>query len=342
MDARAKLALLSLAGALTLTTPAGAGSVTFGPDIDNLPANDTPNTTCAHTPSGYSGSPPASCMWSMFDSSSRNTLGAPASGTVTRIRVKVGQTTGPMRVAVIRFLFQQTGDPSHPTSAGPFLEAYGPQFTPAAGAITPVGTSLPMREDPTPPYYDTQTIQVIDVLALEVLSTTVPIPLYSAPGVLTYPIYPGPTSSGTPAPSSNALPSYTNTGVGVLMNADLQTASSPGGPAPTPLPAIGLRSTTVPVARNVAALPIRCSGADCAGAIQLLKLAGAAATKPKNVSYGSARFKVKAGRAATVKITLNRAGRALLKHHRTAKVYARTTFSSGGGKTRSVRVTLKR
>jgi hypothetical protein len=124
---------------------------------------------------------------------------------VTNVRVKVGATTGRMRVNVVRFLFQQNlGDPSHPTSAGPFLEAYGPEFTPTANAVTAVPTSLPVEVDPTPAPNDYTSIQVIDAIAIEVEEGGVPPPIFPRPSLF-YASYPGPTALGLAAPSTNAL-----------------------------------------------------------------------------------------------------------------------------------------
>lgn len=340
---RARLLIAATSLGLLALAPA-AHAATFGADLNSLPANNDPTYSCARQVPGRPDSPQGaqSCMWSYFQSgSTTNTLIAPVTGTVQRVRVKVGATTGPMRVNVIRFLFQQTADPSRPMSAGPFLESYGPRFTPAANATTTVAANLPVQEDPTPPASDKSTVQVIDALALEVEAPNVPIPLFGSANTLSYPVVPGPSASGTPAPSPNALPTYTTTaGVGVLMNADIDAGTGA-------LPALGLRSRTAKVKNGVASLPIICRAADCSGLVSLRKLTGQAATaakkkRKKTVTYGSRRFKVKAGKKATIRITLTKAGRTLLKHHRKVKVSVRISYSKGGGKTTTVRVTLKR
>ena len=341
---------------IALLAPAAAHAVTFGADLNTLPANNAANSACANGPPGAILGPFGlpSCMWS-YQGSGSSTLVAPASGVVNTVRVKVGTTTGKMRVNVIRFLFRQTGDAAHPFSAGPFLEAYGPEFTPDAGAVTSVPVNLAMKEDSTPALTDLQTIQDIDALALEVEAPNVPIPVFSAPTALTYPVYPGPTSQSLPAPSPNGLPSYLTIGYGVLMSADLtpdqgapapapgMPAQAPTLPAPGGVPAVRLPRETVPVKGGVATLPIGCQVADCSGLVTLLRGAGAAAaaTKPP-ATLGSANFTAKAGTTAKVKVKLNRAGKALLRKHRSVKVKARVTFSSGGGKPTTATVTLKR
>lgn len=333
-----------------MALPVSAQALTFGADLAALPANNAPNTTCAQAPPGlfYPGGSP-SCMWSYLGSGT-NTLVAPAPGVVNAVRVKVGATTGPMRVNVIRFLFRQTGDAAHPFSAGPFLEAYGPQFTPTANAVTSVPTNLSMKVDPTPALTDLSTIQVIDALALEVQASNVPIPYFAAAGALTYPVYPGPTSQNLPAPSPNGLPSYGTIGYGVLMSADLTPdagAPAPGaGPTPT-LPTPAARPTvrlpaTGTVRNGATRLPVVCQVADCSGLISLLRATGGAAAAKAATALGSAKFTAKAGTTKRVTVKLNRAGKRLVAKSRRVKVTARVTFTAGGGTPVSVPLTLRR
>lgn len=350
---RTSAAMGTLAATLALAAPGAAQAVTFGADLNALPANDNPATTCAYAPPGLLfpvGS--GSCMWSVIDTATTGSasLSAPQSGVVTAVRVKVGATTGPMRVNVIRFLFRQTGDPAHPFSAGPFLQAYGPDFTPQANAVTTVPVNLSMKEDPTPALTDTQTIEVIDALALEVRAPNVPFPYFTRSTALTYLAYPGPTANGRPAPDPQPLASTLGGGYGVLMSADLTpdagstptpTPAPTPAATPTPVPAITLPKGAARVRDGRATVPIACQGADCAGLLQLLRRgAGTAATK--RVGYGSARFAAKAGATANVKVKLNRAGKALLRTRRSAKVTLKVTFSAGGGKPASYPLTLKR
>ncbi len=339
---------LAALGLLVATPVASGAPVPFGANVDGVSANDNPATTCAQAPPGLffpTGS--QSCMWSDLG------LTAPATGTVTGVRVKVGATTGPMRVNVIRYLFRQTGDTAHPFSAGPFLEAYGPTFTPAANTTTSVAANLPMQEDPTPALSDLQTIQVIDVLALEVLASNVPIPMVQSNLNTSVGVYPGPTAAAVPAPSPAGIPgSYLTFGWSVLMNADLETAGGGGGGGGAPnggggggtaaVPTIALPNRTVGVRDGRVRIPLTCQGAECAGVINLLRAAGAAAKKAKPVSYGSAKFEIKAGGHKTVSIRLTAAGRSLLKRSAKPKVRARVTFTKGGGKTASFSLTLKR
>lgn len=349
---------LIAAVALVVVTLLGTGSesaraLSFGPDLGPLQANSDPVASCGtQLPDFYLLGPTnrQSCMWTFFNAGSGASLGAPVTGTVTAVRVKIGAITGKMRVNVVRFLFQQTGDAAHPLSAGPFLEAYGPEFTPAANAVTTVPTSLPVTADATPDPADTKTIAAYDYLALEVEAPDVPVPVFASAGALTYRMYPGPTLAGVQAPSPNAIPNWTGTGAGVLMNADMTPAGGGGAttPAPAPAPAPTANAPALrlpagaPVARGVATIPVVCQIVDCSGTLALRPLAGTAARKRAAVSYGSARFALKAGSSKKVKVTLTAAGRRLLARHRSVKVQARVTYSSGGGKPASSTLTLRR
>lgn len=341
-----------LGAASFLLLPAGASALTFGADLSAPPVN-TP--TCTQIAATVAVLPPASpsCLVT-FLGTSPATLSPPGSGTVTAVRVRAGANPGPMRINVVRFLFQQTGDPARPSTAGPFLETYGPQFTPAANAVTTVPTSLAVTVTGTPDPSDLKTIQVIDALALEVLGSNIGVPLYKVDGALTYPVFPGPTGQGLAAPSPNAMTSFTTVGAGVGMSADLEPSGNPnvtptpptspgvGGQATTPTtlitPKLRLPATTARLRNGGVSLPITCQSADCAGRIQLLPRGGAAAAK----SYGSATFTLKAGAKKKVRIKLNAKGRALVRRHRKVRLTAKVTFSKGGGATQRFTVTVKR
>jgi hypothetical protein len=181
--------------------------------------------------------------------------------------------------------------------------------------------------------------------------------------VLSYAWYPAPTAPGVPAPSPNPIGGFADmSGFKVLMNADLDTGGGGGAPAggapggggaqpilapAGPTPTIALPKLTVPVRGGAATVPLQCAVLDCTGLIELqsAQRAGlASAVKlraPKPVSYGTARFSLKAGTTRNVKIKLNVAGRRLVRRHKHSEVWANVRFSSGGGAPKSVRLTLK-
>ncbi len=345
---------------LAFLAPAGSASASAGPqggdtglDRAQLGASTTiganlntaahqPEFTCADV-AVSNGRPPSSCMVS-YIGTSPNTLSPPTSGTVTTVRVRSGSVGGPMRINVIRFLFQQTGNPSYPLTAGPFLEVYGPQFTSAPNAVTTVPVNLPMTVTGTPDPSDLTTIQTIDVLALELLDSKTTVPVFDSPGVLSYPSVPGPTSIGVPAPSPNTLQTFPTVNAGVFMNADFTTSAQPGGTPPggTP-PATATPTVTVPasplrVRNGSVGVPVNCVGADCQGHLTLGPRV-AAITAKANV-YGKKAFTVPAGSTKTVRVKLTKVGRKALGKHKRLRVTATVRFTNG--QTQTFPLTLKR
>lgn len=329
-------------------------AITFGANLGTTAYQ--PEYTCAQLAISWSR-PASSCMVS-YIGTYPNTLSPPASGTATAVRVRAGSVGGPMRINVIRFLFQQTGDPAHPLSAGPFLEAYGPQFTAAANSVTTVPVNLPMTVTGAPDPSDTTTIQVIDVLALELLNANMTVPVFASPGVLSYPSLPGPTSLGTPAPSPNTLQTFMTVGSGVMMNADF-TAGTPAGTTPggttpggtppggttpggtTPgatAPTLTLPGNPLTVRNGRVGIPVNCVGAACDGVLTLGPRVAATAGKAK--VYGKHSFSIPAGSNMSVKVRLTKAGRKALRAHKKLPVTATVRFS--GGQTQTAALTLKR
>ena len=92
-------------------------------------------------------------------------------------------------------------------------------------------------------------------------------------------------------------------------------------------------------AANIAALRLRCLlDTACAGRIRLRpRTAGAAAAAAK--TYGSARYRIKPRKSATVKIKLTKAGRKALRRKRKLRVNA---VVSSGGVSWTLKLTLKR
>ena len=347
--------LLALGALALLIFSPTAGAATFGADLNN-PVTNT--VTCGQ------GAPPLfftdigspSCLW--FSGAPGAVFYAPDNGTITTVRVKVGATTGPMQIVVMRSIYQnKAGDPGHPYFACCFVQEYGPTFTPTANAITSVATNLPMVEQPTPGPDDFTTNAAGDFLALSVLDPNVPIPMFIDNSSGASGFYPAPTAGTFPAPSPTPLFPSTDLPAGQMsMSADLQTGAPTPCPTPTPgplptptpllIPQLKLPKLTIPVNGGTATVPIQCLVVNCNGNIVLqnAKRAGLASVsrKSKTVSYGTAKFSLKAGSTGKVKIKLNAAGKKLLKAHKKVKVWANLSFTSGGGAAKSVHITLKR
>jgi hypothetical protein len=373
--AQTRIVIATVAAVLAVGLCAGAdaaGALTFGSDLSqapNAPLSCGEGVLNQFLGQFIIGPFNGSCTWSsVVVGSSAESLTAPASGTVTAVHVRAGASTGPMQVDVIRFLFRQTGEAAKPELACCFVQAYGPVFTPTANAITTIQTNLPVKVDPTPAPADTSTIAATDQLALSSLDPSVQVPLFATAGgasdlkVLSYAWYPAPSSAAVAAPSPNPIGGFADlSGFKVLMSADLDTGGGgapatgggPGGGAPNgggglPAPMIALPTLSIPIHAGTAAVPIRCLVQDCRGliALQSARPARAAGATHKQaaklLSYGSARFFLRAGTTGKVKVKLSAAGRKLVKAHSRSKVWANVRFSAGGGAPTSTRLTLKR
>ncbi len=338
---------------------ASAATIPFGTSLD-APLVTAVDTSCAAgtwwygPPLGNILSPAStgSCQFTALGFAGGTTYGlvAPASGTATAARIKVGAVTGPMRINVVRTLFQQTGNAASPLPSPPFLQAYGPTFTPEANAVTTIPLNLPMQAQATPGINDTGTVAGTDWLALEVLSSTVPVPVVASPGAVFFAAFPGPTASNVPAPSPNALPNYGQIGLVLAMNADLTTADPAPKPSTTPTPAapapvaataptVAFGAKSAKVAGGRAGLNLVCQVADCSGVVTLQRTSGV--KKPVTTKFGSARFSVKAGQTGKVRVKLSAKGKALLKTKRKASVQAAIALDGGATPT-VLPVTLRR
>ena len=92
---------------------------------------------------------------------------------------------------------------------------------------------------------------------------------------------------------------------------------TPTGPTTTPAPPLQAASSTARVRSNRAAVRLRCTQATpCTGTLKLGPRTGRART------LGSAKLRIAAGKTATVRVPLNRAGRAALRNRRSLAVNA--------------------
>ena len=159
------------AALLAAGSPARAATATFGADLVG-PANNT--ATCA-TVNWFPGR--------------RSTLVHVLLGRSRSELLRAGERDGDHRPGEDRpadgsdagrravfALPEQPADPGHPYFACCYVAQYGPVFTPAANAVTPITTSLSMVEQPTPPPGDGQSIAEGDFLAISVLNAKTPIP----------------------------------------------------------------------------------------------------------------------------------------------------------------------
>jgi hypothetical protein len=143
---------------------------------------------------------------------------------------------------------------------------------------------------------------------------------------------PGTLSNPVPTPPANP------------QTACLGGPAAPGGAAPAPtagVPApLRALATAAAVRRGVAALRLRCLlDTTCAGLIRLQARGAGGAVAAAARSYGSKRYRIKAGKSKTLKVKLNRAGRKALRRKRKLPVNA---VVSSGGQRWTLKLTLRR
>ncbi|MBX3221566.1 MAG: hypothetical protein KF795_13680 [Labilithrix sp.] len=184
-------------------------TVTLGPDLTNEPtsawrcSDGFPIQTNPSFPQPFTGEGAGSCTLLTFLPPAAT---SPGSGTAVSANVRVGAVTGPMRFVRMRILFQNGVGPKCCS-----LEEYGETFTPTANGTTTIPLGFTMVEDHVPPPTDLTTIAVNDLVALEVLSPTVPVPGYwpanggAVTNIANYLWLPALSAVSTPAPSNQLL-----------------------------------------------------------------------------------------------------------------------------------------
>lgn len=309
--------------------------MTFGADLSVAPnvsfdCTVTPPVAGFQVPTGEE-----TCTWwttGRISDTSQGHVVPYGGGTITQARVRVGPVTGPMQFVVMRSL-------RHPQSLGDpgccFPVGASDVFTPTPNAITTVPMNVAVRNGTDP----ASGLNNYDHIAISVLAAGVPIPAY----------YTGDQSLYAPA-GGGFYPRYTPgterttgmfgiVGFQTLINADLDpatpSAGTPGTGTPTGPTDV---SGTNPIAlggragrlrgRN-ALVPLVCrSPQECAGVLALQSggargaaSAGSAARR-RTITYAKARFTIAAGRTATVRVRLTKAGRRLVRKRRRPRVFA--------------------
>ena len=354
---------------LVASAAAGAARTSFGADL-TAEANDPAICGEGFFPTLI---PSPSCTWA--SGAPGPSFYAPASGTVTAVRVRVGALSGPMQVVVMRSIYQnRAGDPEHPYFTCCFVEAYGPTFDPTPGAVTSVASAMSMIEQPTPPPSDVTTKAIGDFLAISVLAPGVPIPAFVDEQSSDAGFYPSPTPATLQAPAASLLGiSATPTGAEMLLNADLQLQPGPvpqptappaatGGPgvsapAATPhnkaalarraAPAIALGARLLSAAGPTVAIPLECLAAPCTGTIALesmrpARLARSRRRGARQQIFATARFAVRAGASIKVTLRLRPLARRTLRRRGRLQAWATVTFAGGAAAPSSEPITLIR
>lgn len=189
--------------AIALASASCAAAQTFGDDLSLAP---NVNLDCSVYPTPYgSFQGGQSCTWSTplvpleipGDPAGGGGAGNPSvdgllvpqstvdngAGTVTAVRVRVGASTGPMRVVVLEAIRNPNGPPYDPSQPGTSSNDVGcclqvgqsQVFTPAPGTVTTIPVDFAVKNDLQP---EQGGLYVFDMLGLSVLEDGVQIPVY--------------------------------------------------------------------------------------------------------------------------------------------------------------------
>jgi hypothetical protein len=310
--------------------PASAGaSTTFGANLNRVPNN--PSTCGSFDPGpayGYAPGTFDTCSWDFNDLATGESVFPPVGqGVISRVRVRVGPTTGPMQVVVEQALRKDNpGDPGHPTYACCQAVQLSQVFTPAANAVTTVPVNLSVRQDiapdPASGYY------VDQHLALSVLARNVPIPASSDSNASLTGWFPAWRSGDERAGG------YGTAGYVILFNADWDPAGAgSGGGGGGDVPGIDFGRVRA-LGDGTARLPITLPGP---GLLRITddRATAAAKRKPKARVKGIRRNIKKAGKV-TVRIRPSKAGKRTLRRKHKLKVKLRVTFTPSGAKSSAV------
>jgi hypothetical protein len=303
---------------LAAVTPAGAyafGPVTFGASLAQAP---DVSFDCSVIP--YASpirSPGTSCTWGtpLFDVSNASSggLDVPGSGNVYQVKLRVGASTGPMQLVVLRTLF----DPNDLSSNQCCVDvAQSSVFTPVANGITTLNVALPVGEGQESD--NGATVDFLDQVGLSILEDGIAIPAIDETSLE--------ATEQQPVVNFNA-PAMT-LGESQLAGdpdgyeLDMQATWYPTGQSPA---TVVLPAQTDAVTGNSALVRVDCDNAPCNGTVTVtgppVATRGAAtASASKLVTYASGTFKLAAGASSKVPAKLTSSGRTLAREHEKLEV----------------------
>jgi len=287
----------------------------------------------------------SSCMWWSTEYGATgqiiaNTYVPRGSGVVTKVRVREGTAPAPLRFAIVSSgsrlccTTKQVSDPVQPAAdavsefsvnlpAGSGVGTQdGSQFNDILVVLVDGPGSLPVNDRGAhgflfgSPANQAQAMFLHPALALGASNTDVGL-MDGYEVLLQYDWCGQPMTLANPQPTTPPVCLGQATPPAAVPVAPPVTPIVPPPPLlPSAVVPLRAASTTAAVRANRAALRLRCLlTTTCAGTLRLLPrpAAKAAATPKKPSSYGSAKYKIAAGRSATIKVTLSRAGRAALR-----------------------------
>jgi hypothetical protein len=290
--------------------------VTFGASLAQAP-----NATfdCTVDP-GIQAFAWKSCTWGnpLFNVSdaSAGGLDVPGTGTVYKVKLRVGNSTGPMQLVVLRTLFDPQDVAINHCCV---LVARSSVFTPVRNGITTSLVTLPVGEDGSPD----APVDYLDQIGLSILEDGVTIPLINDTAL---PIEDRAVDNfNAPAMTLNEQQLAGDPAGWIL---DMQATWYPPGQSPA---AVTLPAQPVTVSAGSAHVGIDCALAPCAGTVHLQSGPGASADKAsaaKLTTYASGNFNLAAGKKGSFPAKLTSAGKALASKHKSVKVYVVATLTN--------------
>lgn len=369
------LAFVLALGCLLVAGGTRASALTFGSPLAQPPnigfgCEAKPTFTSESFHGDYfllaSGQP--DCTWfqsgviGSVDYSDPRTGSVPADGVITNVAVRSGPNPAAIRIVIVRQIGGLAGGSSHTAGCCAFVSetppAGTPPLQPAPNAVTNFPVAIPVERNVR------GTSAVADFVGISAISGTGTLPLLDTGDNNTLSGY----TVGSPdagfvyprlgaleAPGGGTRNNESIPNVELLVQWTWQPLAAPVVPpapvaSPAPLPAapppslVGrarLGGAVAPVTAGQALVQLVCGqDAACAGRLALLGRAAVASAKAEPVVYGRSSYSIGAGRKATVKVRLNRRGKALLRTRRQAKVDLR--LLPNGGKPVTLRLTLRR
>lgn len=294
---------------------ANASPVTFGASLTQAP---DVSFDCSVIPYATPiRSPGTSCTWGtpLFDvsNSSAGGLDVPGNGNVYQVKLRVGASTGPMRLVVLRTLF----DPNDLSSNHCCVDvAQSSVFTPVVNGITTLNVDLPVGEGQES--NNGASVDFLDQIGLSILEDGVAIPAIDLTSLQ--------ATEHQPVVNFNA-PAMT-LGESQLAGdpdgyeLDMQATWYPTGQSPA---TVVFPTQADSVTRSNALIHVGCHNAPCNGTVTVTgppvaTKAAVVAKASKPVTYASGTFKLAAGASSKVPAKLTSKGRALARKHKKLKV----------------------
>ncbi len=281
-------------------------------------------------------------------------------GVITKLRLREpNAASSPLKMTVL----QAQRTPQSTIAACCTVVSESPPFQPLAGGVTEITFNPPIPVHTITTVTGVYEFQGVALTATDANSL---IPAATAPGHSSGAYYPAALPGQERFEDMTSL--GTSTQIEFQVDEEITAPATTGGsaPAPTPgapqvprptavLPAVVSPYAGLPLtfggagqfAGNTATIPLACKlTSACTGTLRLQDIAPAktartAAAKTRTPKlYGSTHFTIKPGKKASIKVTLNSAGRRLVAKHSSVTLYASAKLR--GGQVITTKLKLKR